>query len=116
MSAFQHFFTPLINRRLPDVHRSLTQTPLLSTTQKSLYLPTRMNCESVKGKGEMRDESLLVLVSVVSSCRDGEFQCGSGECVPVAVTRDITRNCEDGSDEEFCASGTKFKKSKTLES
>ena len=33
------------------------------------------------------------------SCSPGEFQCGSGECLPPFLKCDLRKDCEDGSDE-----------------
>lgn len=41
-----------------------------------------------------------MLAAVAWSCPDGEFRCGSGDCVPVDVICDATSDCPDGS--EFC--------------
>uniref|UniRef100_A0A673NE38 Low-density lipoprotein receptor-like n=1 Tax=Sinocyclocheilus rhinocerous TaxID=307959 RepID=A0A673NE38_9TELE len=35
-------------------------------------------------------------------CLDGEFRCGSGQCVSAAFVCDDERDCDDGSDEVFC--------------
>lgn len=35
-------------------------------------------------------------------CLDGEFRCGSGQCVSAAFVCDNERDCDDGSDEVSC--------------
>ncbi|XP_044077011.1 MAM and LDL-receptor class A domain-containing protein 1 isoform X2 [Siniperca chuatsi] len=45
---------------------------------------------------------LSVLLVIVSS--DGEFNCTSGEHLPAGRVCDFKKDCEDGSDEEFCGS------------
>nr|XP_033506790.1 MAM and LDL-receptor class A domain-containing protein 1 [Epinephelus lanceolatus] len=47
---------------------------------------------------------LTVLLVIVASCPDGGFNCTSGECLPAGVVCDFKKDCEDGSDEEFCGS------------
>lgn len=41
-----------------------------------------------------------VLLVIVSS--DGEFNCTSGEHLSAGRVCDFKKDCEDGSDEEFC--------------
>lgn len=43
-----------------------------------------------------------VLLAIVSSCSEEEFQCTSGECLPPALVCDFKTDCKNGSDEEFC--------------
>lgn len=38
----------------------------------------------------------------MSSCSDEEFLCTSGECISAALRCDFKKDCENGSDEEFC--------------
>ncbi|XP_031148872.2 MAM and LDL-receptor class A domain-containing protein 1-like [Sander lucioperca] len=47
---------------------------------------------------------LSVLLVIVSSCPDGGFNCTSGECLLAGLVCDFKKDCEDGSDEEFCGS------------
>ncbi|XP_068593728.1 MAM and LDL-receptor class A domain-containing protein 1 isoform X2 [Cebidichthys violaceus] len=47
---------------------------------------------------------LSVLLVIVSSCPDGDFNCTSGECLPAGLVCDFKTDCKDGSDEEFCGS------------
>ncbi|XP_063741755.1 MAM and LDL-receptor class A domain-containing protein 1-like [Eleginops maclovinus] len=53
-------------------------------------------------------KQIVVLLSgllvVVSSCPDGRFNCTSGECLPARLVCNFEKDCEDGSDEEFCGS------------
>lgn len=44
-------------------------------------------------------------VSPVGGCREKEFQCDNGRCVPagpLGVVCDGVNNCGDGSDEKYC--------------
>ncbi|KAK1879509.1 MAM and LDL-receptor class A domain containing protein 1 [Dissostichus eleginoides] len=53
----------------------------------------------------LRNKTLFtVLLVVVSSCPDGGFNCTSGECLPAGLVCNFKKDCEDGSDEEFCGS------------
>ena len=36
------------------------------------------------------------------TCRDGTFQCGSGECISLSLQCDFNDDCFDGSDELNC--------------
>ncbi|KAL0966606.1 hypothetical protein UPYG_G00297350 [Umbra pygmaea] len=54
----------------------------------------------------MRRILILLSVSVVlvSCCPDGHFLCASGKCVPSDAVCNFKKDCDDGSDEEFCGS------------
>ncbi|EDV93369.1 GH19272 [Drosophila grimshawi] len=57
-------------------------------------------------------------------CYDGEFQCDNGQCISATLKCDLSKDCQDGSDETFvqchdlncterrCAYGACFKRSK----
>uniref|UniRef100_A0AAQ5YK66 MAM domain-containing protein n=1 Tax=Amphiprion ocellaris TaxID=80972 RepID=A0AAQ5YK66_AMPOC len=53
-------------------------------------------------------KQLFVLLSVflagVLSSPDSQFNCTSGQTVPAHLVCDFNKDCEDGSDEEFCGS------------
>ena len=38
----------------------------------------------------------------ITACSSGEFQCGSGECIPEHYRCNRRQDCRDGSDEEGC--------------
>ena len=41
-----------------------------------------------------------------SSCGEGEWECGSGECLELPLLCDGNINCQDGSDEADCSPNT----------
>lgn len=79
----------------------------MHVTEKCLCCVYVIYSFDVKKKKDCRDlcnETLFtVLVVIVSSSPEGEFNCTSGgSSLPAGLVCDFKEDCEDGSDEEFC--------------
>lgn len=94
---FESKLCPICNFKFLSVHRIILVD---GTEDNRTYLTTKYVCITIQ---YIIKSQLCSFVFVYApGCKQGQFECGSGECVLLENRCDSYMDCEDGTDEDSC--------------